>query len=112
MYFCQLVFLVCSENIKWLPIGDQVTLYKDEDVGPVHKDILIAKMRPGHELDLKLTAVKGIGKDHAKFSPVGKIFTQALRLYSSYEGQCEAGFTHVSESIPVFKKIFFVHNFW
>jgi hypothetical protein len=29
-------------------------------------------MRPGHELDLKLHAVKGIGKDHAKFSPVGK----------------------------------------
>lgn len=24
------------------------------------------------ELDLKLLAVKGIGKDHAKFSPVGK----------------------------------------
>lgn len=30
-------------------------------------------MRPGHELDLKLVAVKGIGRDHAKFSPVGKI---------------------------------------
>lgn len=29
-------------------------------------------MRPGHELDLKLIAVKGIGSDHAKFSPVGE----------------------------------------
>ena len=27
------------------------------------------------ELDLKLIAVKGIGKDHAKFSPVGKIIS-------------------------------------
>lgn len=63
---------VYSEFIKWLPIGDQATMFKEEDIGPVHKDILIAKMRPGHELDLKLIAVKGIGRDHAKFSPVGK----------------------------------------
>lgn len=27
-------------------------------------------MRPGHEFDIKLLAVKGVGKDHAKFSPV------------------------------------------
>lgn len=46
-------------------------MYKEIDIGPVHSDILIAKMRPGHELDLNLVAVKGIGKDHAKFSPVG-----------------------------------------
>lgn len=33
----------------------------------------MSKMRPGHELDLTLVAVKGIGRDHAKFSPVGKL---------------------------------------
>lgn len=38
-------------------------------------------MRPGHELDLKLVAVKSCGKDHAKFSPVGEskiLVTQIL----------------------------------
>lgn len=57
--------------MRWVPIGEQNTIFKAEDVGPVHNDILLAKLRPGHELDLKLFAVKGIGKDHAKFQPVG-----------------------------------------
>lgn len=61
---------VYSKSIKWVPIGGQGDLYKERDVGPVHSDILIAKMRPGHEINATLLAVKGIGKDHAKFSPV------------------------------------------
>lgn len=62
---------VNSGQIKWNPIGNQAQIYKENMVGPVHNDILIAKMRPGHEIDVNLIAVKGIGKDHAKFSPVG-----------------------------------------
>lgn len=68
--FCP--FIVYSSQIKWCPLGNQASVHKEADVGPVHGDILISKMRPGHELDLHLVAVKGIGKDHAKFSPVGK----------------------------------------
>ncbi|KAJ9592511.1 hypothetical protein L9F63_015828 [Diploptera punctata] len=62
----------------WLPIGGQGDIYKEEEVGPVSDDILVCKMRPGHELDLKLHAVKGIGKDHAKFSPVATTFYRLL----------------------------------
>ncbi|XP_065216800.1 DNA-directed RNA polymerases I and III subunit RPAC1 isoform X2 [Planococcus citri] len=68
---------VLSKDIEWVPIGDQATNFKSSDVGPVNDDILIAKLRPGHELDVKLFAVKGIGKDHAKFQPVA---TASFRL--------------------------------
>ncbi|XP_013135605.1 PREDICTED: DNA-directed RNA polymerases I and III subunit RPAC1 [Papilio polytes] len=68
---------IYSSQIKWQPIGNQASVHKEADVGPVHGDILISKMRPGHELDLQLIAVKGIGKDHAKFSPVA---TASYRL--------------------------------
>lgn len=57
--------------MKWIPLGGQKDLINPDAVGPVDADILIAKMRPGHELDIKLHAVKGTGRDHAKFSPVG-----------------------------------------
>lgn len=45
-------------------------------------DILIAKLSPGQELDLRLVCVKGIGRDHAKFSPVS---TASYRLLPKIE---------------------------
>jgi len=65
--------LVESSDLNWIPIGTQSQLYKEIDVGPTEKDILINKLRPGQEVDMRLHAVKGIGKDHAKFSPVGRL---------------------------------------
>ncbi|CAF0936789.1 unnamed protein product [Adineta ricciae] len=61
---------VYTEHMEWIPIGNQATKYKVEDIGPVFNDILIVKLRPGQEIDLKLVCHKGIGRDHAKFSPV------------------------------------------
>jgi len=81
---------VYSKHLKWVPIGNQKSKFKDSDVGPIHSDILIAKMRPGHELDLKLFAVKSNGKDHAKFSPVATAFYRLLpdiRIVKPVEGE-------------------------
>ncbi len=71
---------VTTKHLKWVPIGNQADIYKESDLKPVQfgtDEILIAKLRPGQEIDLKVHCVKGIGKDHAKFSPVA---TAAYRL--------------------------------
>ena len=51
-------------------------------VEPVNPGILIAKMRPGQAMDMRLHCYKGIGKDHAKFSPVA---TASYRLLPTIE---------------------------
>jgi DNA-directed RNA polymerases I and III subunit RPAC1 len=37
-------------------------------------DILIAKLRPGQEIEMELICEKGIGKTHAKWSPVSTAY--------------------------------------
>uniref|UniRef100_A0A3P8WPB0 DNA-directed RNA polymerases I and III subunit RPAC1 n=1 Tax=Cynoglossus semilaevis TaxID=244447 RepID=A0A3P8WPB0_CYNSE len=69
--------MVYSRDITWVPIGNQADVFADSVIRPVHDDILIAQLRPGHELDIVMHCVKGIGKDHAKFSPVA---TASYRL--------------------------------
>ncbi|KAK3092535.1 hypothetical protein FSP39_004078 [Pinctada imbricata] len=68
---------VTTKHLKWIPVGSQGEIFKDGDLRPVHDDILIAKLRPGQEIDLRVHCVKGFGKDHAKFSPVA---TASYRL--------------------------------
>ena len=71
-------YRVLSGHLKWKPIPGQEKIFVDKDtLRPVHKDILIAKLSGKQELDLRLHAVKGIGRDHAKFSPVA---TASYRL--------------------------------
>ncbi|XP_065833736.1 DNA-directed RNA polymerases I and III subunit RPAC1-like isoform X2 [Oscarella lobularis] len=68
---------VMSSDLKWVPLGNQLEKFGPNGIRPVHNDILIAKLRPGQEIDLRVHCVKGIGQDHAKFSPVG---TASYRL--------------------------------
>lgn len=68
---------VYSSQLKWIPQGDQEEVFADNPIKPVHDDILIAKLRPGQEIDVQLHCEKGIGKTHAKWSPVS---TASYRL--------------------------------
>jgi DNA-directed RNA polymerase I and III subunit RPAC1 len=70
---------VYSREITWDAQGTQTERYT-EPAAPVHGDICVAKLAPGQEIDVEMHAVKGVGKDHAKFSPVA---TAAYRLLPS-----------------------------
>lgn len=69
---------VYARDIIWEPIGRQREMFPEGDhIRSTNPDILIAKMRPGQEIALSMHANKGIGQDHAKFSPVA---TASYRL--------------------------------
>lgn len=63
---------VLSGHLQWKPAGDQPTVFEGlPPPGPMNPNIVLAKLRPGQSIRMELHAIKGVGKDHAKFSPVG-----------------------------------------
>lgn len=48
---------------------------------PTNPNIVLIKLRPGQALDFECHAVKNVGKEHAKWSPVG-MFSSLLHLIS------------------------------
>jgi len=69
---------VYPSQFTYNPIGRQEEFFVGEEtVAPVNPDILIAKLRPGQVIKLAMHCCKGIGADHAKFSPVA---TASYRL--------------------------------
>ena len=73
---------IYARDLVFEPVGEQVKHFS-EVKGPIrafNPDILIAKMRPGQEIDLEMHCRKGIGADHAKFSPVATATYRLLPL--------------------------------
>eukprot|EP00873_Tetraselmis_striata_P013136 jgi/Tetstr1/433400/TSEL_002395.t1 len=75
---------VYSSALEWLPAGSE---FPEETscrfasgqgdgskrggrLGPVDDDILLAKLSPGQAIKLEAHCVKGVGREHAKWSPV------------------------------------------
>ncbi|KAJ6823076.1 uncharacterized protein M6B38_385360 [Iris pallida] len=98
---------VKSDQLKWLPNGSgllrgtqsytsfscsQESLPEFSENPPklMHDDITIAKIGPGQAIELEAHAVKGIGKVHAKWSPVATAWYRMLPeivLLREIEGQ-------------------------
>lgn len=69
---------VYARDITFQPTGKQHDMFPEGGrIRSTNPDILIVKMRPGQSISLSMHAYKGIGQDHAKFSPVA---TASYRL--------------------------------
>ncbi|KAK9470288.1 DNA-directed RNA polymerase [Dipodascopsis tothii] len=90
---------IYSSAITFEPQGRQPEWFP-EGVLPVNPDILIAKLRPGQEIDLTMHCILGIGQDHAKFSPVA---TASYRLLPTID---IVGAPITGELATKFKKCF------
>lgn len=71
---------IYARDLVWVPHGAQDVTFPGgvDEVGPVHPDILIAKLAPGQEINAEMHAIKGIGKAHAKWSPVATAWYRLL----------------------------------
>ena len=70
---------VYSRQLVWHPKGGQEERLQ-RPAAVVDGDILLAKLAPGQCIELEAHAHKGIGKDHAKFSPVA---TASYKLHTT-----------------------------
>ncbi|GAA5987855.1 hypothetical protein JCM11641_003510 [Rhodosporidiobolus odoratus] len=73
---------VLSAQLEYSARGGQLELFGDNLPRPAVGNILLAKMRGGQEIVAELHCNKGVGKDHAKWSPVA---TASYRLLPSIE---------------------------
>jgi DNA-directed RNA polymerase I and III subunit RPAC1 len=73
----QKTMTVYSDSLEWMPQGGQDEQFAAEPIKPVYDNIIIAKLRPGQQIALEAHCRKGVGKDHAKYSPVS---TASYRL--------------------------------
>lgn len=91
---------VYASDIVFKPVGRQEKYFSGEGaIQPVIPDILIAKLRPGQEIHCSMLMHKGVGSDHAKFSPVA---TASYRLLPTITIKSPI----VGEDAKKFKKCF------
>ena len=103
---CQGDGKVFSDSLVWLSTGSEMpedtgltdfegdqSSWIGEPVGVVHDDILVAKLRSKQCIKLECHCVKGVGEEHAKWSPVAtawyKLYPEVVLLRKASESEAE-----------------------
>jgi hypothetical protein len=73
---------VYARDLVWVPLGDQAQRFT-QPPRPLHDRVLIARLFPGEEIQLRCYAVRGTPKQHAKWSSTNVHF----RLIPTNRGQ-------------------------
>ena len=87
---------VYAGDLKWTPKSEEERKAFRGKVQPraIHDNIIVTRLARGQEIRLECTAVKGFGKDHAKWSPVGtawyKLLPKVTLLRDIVDAEAEA----------------------
>ncbi|KAH9044336.1 DNA-directed RNA polymerase [Lactarius pseudohatsudake] len=69
---------VLARHLEWVPQGEQAEVFAARPPAPTIPDIVLIKLRPGQAIEMEVHAVKGVGKDHAKFTSVATASYRSL----------------------------------
>jgi DNA-directed RNA polymerase I and III subunit RPAC1 len=80
---------VRAEHLQWISQGEQAEVFAARPPAPTIPEAVLVKLHPGQAIEMEMHAVKGVGKDHAKFSPVGALLS-ALPLSRPFSSKIES----------------------
>lgn len=97
---------VLARDLQWEPQGEQLEIFAKRPPAPTIPETVLVKMRPGQGVEMEMHAVKGLGKDHAKFSPVGTFAHGPSPLTLSYAQTVESGLVQQRRAIGYYHTSF------
>lgn len=93
--------IVYSNQLQWVPQGDQAKRFASAPIKPVYDDIPILKLRPGQSVQAELHVIKGNGRTHAKWSPVATSYYRQKPAVTFVEEFLGEDAVKLQESCPM-----------
>lgn len=66
---------VLSGDLRWIPLGNQVEIFRNNPPRPTDDNLLIAKLQPRQRLSFRAYAIRGTGSQHVKWTQLFPFFT-------------------------------------
>jgi len=94
---------VYSSDLVWQPLTEeQAKKFEDDPPRPVADNILIAKLRANQEIECECFCEKGVGKEHAKWSPVCTASYRLMPALDRTQAAAIVGRSRTTRSTSIF----------